>query len=47
MEKIKVMLADDNRNVLKALTDYLGRQGDVEVVAAVSDGMEVPETVAA
>ena len=47
MEKIKVMLADDNRNVLKALTEYLGRQGDVEVVAAVSDGMEVPETVAA
>ena len=47
MDKIRVMLADDNRSILKLLTDYLDRQDDVEVVSAVSDGMEVPEAVAA
>ena len=45
MAKIRVMLADDNRNILRLLTDFLGRQSDVEVVAAVSDGMEIPAAV--
>jgi len=45
MGKIRVMLADDNRNILRLLTDYLGRQSDIEVVAAVSDGMEIPAAV--
>ena len=46
MDKIRVMLADDNRSVLKVLSDYLGHQPDVEVVAAVSDGLEIAETAA-
>ena len=45
MGKIRVMLADDNRNILKLLSEYLNRQADVEVVAAVSDGMEIPAAV--
>ena len=45
MERIKVMLADDNRSILKLLTDYLGRQPDIELVGAVSDGLEIPEKV--
>ena len=45
MEIIRVMLADDNRSLLKLLSDYLGRQPDIEVVAAVSDGVEIPEGV--
>ena len=39
------MLADDNLNLLRLLTDYLSRKGDIEVVAAVSDGVEIPEAV--
>ena len=47
MDRIRVMLADDNRSMLKLLSDYLGRKPDIEVVAAVSDGMEIPDAVAA
>ena len=39
------MLADDNLNILRALTDYLSRKPDIEVVAAVSDGEEIPDCV--
>ena len=45
MEKIRVMLADDNRSILGLLSDYLGRKPDVELVAAVSDGLEIPPAV--
>ena len=45
MEKIRVMLADDNRSLLKLLSDYLGRQPDIELVGAVSDGLEIPQRV--
>lgn len=45
MEKTRVMLADDNRSLLKLLSDYLGRQSDIELAGTVSDGMEIPEKV--
>ncbi|MBR6767197.1 MAG: sporulation transcription factor Spo0A [Clostridia bacterium] len=45
MNKIRVMLADDNLSILNLLTDYFSRKDDIEVVAAVSDGMEIPEAV--
>ena len=45
MDKIRVMLADDNRSLLKLLSDYLERQPDIELVGAVSDGMEIPTKV--
>ena len=45
MDKIRVMLADDNLNLLRVLSDYLGRKPDVELVAAVSDGVEIPDAV--
>ena len=47
MDSIRVMLADDNLNILRLLGDYLARKPDIEVVAAVSDGMEIPDAVAA
>ena len=47
MERIRVMLADDNLSVLRLLSDYLGRKGDIELVAAVSDGVEIPDAVRA
>ena len=43
MDRIRVMLADDNLNILRLLTDYLSRKPDIEVVAAVSDGVEIPD----
>ena len=43
MNRIRVMLADDNRSILKLMSEYLARREDMEVVAAVSDGMEIPE----
>ena len=45
MDRIRVMLADDNRGLLKLLTDYLARKPDIEVVAAISDGVEIPQAV--
>ncbi|MBR1820360.1 MAG: sporulation transcription factor Spo0A, partial [Clostridia bacterium] len=45
MDRIRVMLADDNLNLLKLLSDFLGRKPDIELVAAVSDGVEIPDAV--
>ena len=45
MEKVRVMLADDNRSILRLITDYLSRCGDVEIVATAQDGTEIAETV--
>ena len=45
MEKVRVMLADDNRSILRLITDYLNRCGDVEIVAAAQDGTEIAEMV--
>ena len=45
MDKVRLMLADDNLSLLRLLSDYLGRQGDIELVAAVSDGVEIPDAV--
>jgi two-component system response regulator (stage 0 sporulation protein A) len=45
MDKIRVMLADDNLSLLKLLTDYLSHKPDIEVVAAISDGVEIPNCV--
>ena len=39
------MLADDNLNILRLLTDYLSRKPDIEMVAAVSDGVEILDCV--
>ena len=45
MEKIRVMLADDNQSILRLLTDYLERKPDIEVVAAVSDGAAIVDAI--
>ena len=46
MDRIRVMLADDNQSLLRLLEDYLSRQPDIEVVAAVSDAGEWVEVEA-
>ena len=45
MEKVRVMLADDNRSILRLITDYLGRCDDVEIVATAQDGTEIADIV--
>ena len=47
MERIKVMLADDDRNIIDALGDFLARRPDIEVVSRISDGAEVIDCVRA
>lgn len=45
VEKIRLMMADDNQNLLRLLTDYFAEKEDIEVVAAVNDGSEIIEKV--
>ena len=45
MDKIRVMLADDNQSILGLLADYFSRKDDIELVAAVSDGTEIGDAV--
>ena len=47
MEKIRVVLADDNISVLRLLTDYFAGTPDIELVKAVSDGAQVVDAVRA
>ena len=39
-EKIKVLLADDNKEFIDAVTSYLSLQNDMEIVGVAYDGME-------
>ena len=43
MDKISLIIADANESVRNALSDYFKQQGDVEVLAAVTDGREAVE----
>lgn len=45
MDKIRVMLADDNQSILHLLREFFLRKEDIELVAAVSDGTEITEAV--
>ncbi len=45
MEKIRVMLADDNQSLLRLLTDFFRAKPEIEVIAAVSDGADIVDAV--
>ena len=45
MEKIRVVLADDNMSVLRLLTNFFAETPDIELVKSVSDGAKVAEAV--
>ena len=47
MEKTRVVLADDNLNVLRLLTDYFAETPDIELIKCVSDGALVVDAVRA
>jgi len=40
MNKIRVLLADDNKDFCDVLGNYLGKAEDIEVVAMAHDGIE-------
>lgn len=40
MKKVKVALADDNRELISLLEEYLSRQDDIEVVGTAHNGQE-------
>ncbi|MEG0641062.1 MAG: sporulation transcription factor Spo0A [Clostridium sp.] len=43
--KIKILIADDNKEFSSILSQYLGEQKDFEVVAVANDGLEAVEYV--
>lgn len=45
MDKVRVLLADDNRSMLMLLCEYLEKKPDIEVVGCISDGGEVVQKV--
>jgi len=45
LDKIRVMLADDNQSILRLLEDYFSRKEDIELVASVADGTEITDAV--
>ena len=40
-KKIKILVADDNREFRDIVVEYIDKQGDMEVVEVASDGLEV------
>ena len=47
MDKISVLLAEDNQSLARLVSDYLARKQDIEVVGHAKDGMEAMEMVKA
>ena len=45
MEKISVLLADDNQTLLRLISDSLSKKPDIEVVGLARDGLEALEMV--
>ena len=45
MEKIRVVLADDNTAILELVKEYFSETPDIELVCAVSDGAQVRDAV--
>ena len=41
MEKIRILLADDNRDFTSLMAEYINRQEDMEIVGVANDGMEL------
>lgn len=44
-EKIKIVLADDNKDFCQVLNEYLSNEDDIEVIGVANDGVEAIELV--
>ena len=45
MEKIKVLIADDNVDFCDVISGYLGKQDDIEILGAAYDGVEAYDKI--
>ena len=45
MESISVLIADDNKDFCEILSEYLGKQEDLEIVGIAKDGLEAIDLV--
>ncbi|MGI6113577.1 MAG: sporulation transcription factor Spo0A [Mahellales bacterium] len=45
MKKIKVLIADDNKDFCDIMNEYLSRQEDIEVVGIANDGVEAVDLI--
>lgn len=45
-QRINILIADDNEDFCDILSEYLGRQQDIEVVGIAKDGLEAVEQIA-
>ncbi len=45
-QRIRVLIADDNKDFCSILSEYLSNQNDVEVVGVAKDGLEAVDLVA-
>lgn len=44
-DKIKIVLADDNKDFCEILAEYLNRQSDMEVIGTANNGTEAYEMI--
>ena len=44
-EKISVLIADDNKDFCDIISEYLQKQGDLEVVGVANDGLQTIDMI--
>lgn len=44
-EKIKIVLADDNKDFCQVLKEYLSNESDIEILGIAKDGIEALDLV--
>lgn len=45
MEKIKIVLADDNKDFCQVLKEYLSNEDDIDILGIAKDGIEALDLV--
>ena len=45
MDKISVLIVDDNQTLVRLMVDFLSRKPDIEIVGTAKDGMEAVEMI--
>ena len=46
MDKISVLIVDDNQTLVRLMVDFLSRKQDIEIVGTAKDGMEAVDLIA-
>ena len=45
LEKVRILIADDNKDFCSVLSEYLDMQSDFEVIGIAKDGIEAMELI--